>query len=109
MHPKVYLERYIVTDAIVARGRFVKTLALLGVLLIALTGFAQAVHVHSDNSKLPSHECSICSIAHCGVIGTSIYQPIPVMESAIASLTPDVILRSTAVVLSLRIRPPPSL
>ncbi|MGH9513192.1 MAG: hypothetical protein ACRD2U_13755 [Terriglobales bacterium] len=95
-------------DSIPSRKTVTRAITLLGILLVAISGFAQAVHVHPDNSKLPSHECSICSVAHCGVIGTPVYQPVPVVVSSTLCVAPDIILRSTSFVLSLRIRPPPS-
>jgi hypothetical protein len=85
----------------------IRTLGLICVLLVGFSGFAQAVHVHPENSKLPSHECSICSVAHAGVIASATYQPSPVFVRSVLFVAPDVIHQSSGFVFSLRIRPPP--
>ncbi|MGA9039983.1 MAG: hypothetical protein WB421_05555 [Terriglobales bacterium] len=85
----------------------IRTLGLICVLLVGFSGFAQAVHVHNENSKLPSHECSICSVAHAGVIASVTYQPSPVFVRSVLFVAPDVIHQSSGFVFSLRIRPPP--
>jgi hypothetical protein len=86
----------------------IKTLGLICVLLVGFSGFAQAVHVHPDNGKLPSHECSICSVAHSGVIASVTYQPVPVVTRSVLFVAPDAIHQTSSFVFSLRIRPPPS-
>jgi len=86
----------------------IKTLGLICVLLVGFSGFAQAVHVHSDNAKRPSHECSICSVAHSGVIASVTYQPSPVVTRSVLFVAPDAIHQASGFVFSLRIRPPPS-
>ena len=59
------------------------TLSLLCVLLIAFAGFVQSTHVHNDQPNSPSHECSVCSVVHAGVLPYSTTLPIPVIfESA---------------------------
>jgi len=85
----------------------VKALGIVCVLLVCFSGFAQAVHVHNENSKLPSHECSICSVAHAGVIASATYQPSPVFVRSVLFVAPDTIHQSSGFVFSLRIRPPP--
>jgi hypothetical protein len=90
------------------KGWPIKTLGLICVLLVGFSGFAQAVHVHSDNAKLPSHECSICSVAHSGVIASVTYQPSPVVTRSVLFVAPDAIHQTSGFVFSLRIRPPPS-
>jgi hypothetical protein len=85
----------------------VRTLGLICVLLVSFSGFAQAVHVHADNAKLPSHECSICAVAHSGVIASATYQPSPVFVRSTLLVTPDVIHQSSGFIFSIRIRPPP--
>jgi hypothetical protein len=85
----------------------IRTLGLICVLLVGFSGFAQAVHVHADNAKLPSHECSICAVAHSGVIASATYQPSPVFVRSVLFVAPDIIHQTSAFVFSLRIRPPP--
>ena len=88
---------------------YVRALCWLCVLLVTFTGVVQAVHVHPDNSKVPSHECSICSVAHAGVISQAPYRPAPVLVRAVLVAAPDAIYKSSGFVSSLRIRPPPAL
>jgi hypothetical protein len=78
------------------------------ILLVTFTGIVQAVHVHTDNSKLPSHECSICSVAHAGVLSTSVYRPATVFVRTVLTTSPDAVCKSFGFVSSLRIRPPPA-
>jgi hypothetical protein len=85
----------------------IRALGLICVLLVGFSGFAQAVHVHADNAKVPSHECSICAVAHSGVIASATYQPSPVFVRSSLFVTPDVIHQSSGFIFSLRIRPPP--
>src|SRR5580692_11639976 len=90
------------------RTAFLRLLSLTCVLLVAFAGFAQAVHVHSENSKLPSHECSICSIAHAGVLGSSAFQWAPLTGHTVLVVLPETISKSSGFVFFLRIRPPPA-
>jgi hypothetical protein len=85
-----------------------KALPLVCVLLVAISGFAQAIHVHTDDSKLPSHDCSVCSLAHAGVINIAIFNPVPVFTRAELFVAPDAVYQSLAFAFWLRIRPPPS-
>jgi hypothetical protein len=79
------------------------------ILLVTFVGVVQAVHVHTDNSKLPSHECSICSVAHSGILTSAVYRPVPVLVRSVLMLSPEAIGNSFGVIFSLRIRPPPTL
>jgi hypothetical protein len=90
------------------RRAFIRVSSLICVLLVALVGFIQAVHVHVDDSKLPSHECSICAVAHSGVVGQAQYRPVPVVVRTVLVAAPDAAAKSSGVVFSLRIRPPPT-
>jgi len=83
-------------------------LSLLCIGLVAFIGVVQAVHVHADNSKLPSHECSICSVAHAGVLSSAVYRPVPVFVRTVLSASPEVARKSFGFVSALRIRPPPA-
>ena len=85
-----------------------KVLAVLCVLLVALVGGIQASHVHTDNSKLPSHECSMCSVAHAGVINNIVGPPTPSFVRTVLVVASDPISRSLEFVFSLHIRPPPA-
>lgn len=81
---------------------------MLCVLLVAFTGFVQAVHVHTDNSKLPGHECSVCSVAHSGVLNSAVYRPVPLFVRTVLTVLSEVAHNSFGFVSSLRIRPPPA-
>jgi len=83
-------------------------LSLLCILLVTFTGVIQAVHVHTENSKLPSHECSVCSVAHAGVLSSTVYRPAPLFVRSVLVASPDVACKSFGFVSSLRIRPPPA-
>jgi len=85
-----------------------RAICALGVLLIAFAGFVQAVHVHSEDSKLPSHECSICAVAHAGIQATAQYRPVPVFVRTVLVITIAPIAASRGFVSALRIRPPPT-
>jgi hypothetical protein len=87
----------------------VKLLALAGVLLVAFSGFAQAIHVHADDSKLPSHECSLCSVAHSGAVVSVAYQPSPMFTLTELFIAPEAVQQSVGFVFSVRIRPPPTI
>jgi len=90
-----------------ARAGF-KLIALAGVLLVLFSGFAQAIHVHPEDSKLPSHECSLCSVAHSGAVVSVAYQPSPEFVPAPLFVAPEALHQSSGFVFSLRIRPPPA-
>jgi hypothetical protein len=83
-------------------------LSLLCIALVAFIGVVQAVHVHAENSKIPSHECSICSVAHSGVLTSAVYRPVPLPVRAALIVSHDVVSKSSNVILSLYIRPPPT-
>jgi hypothetical protein len=83
-------------------------LSLLCILLVTFTGIVQAVHVHADNSKLPSHECSVCSVAHSGVLSSAVYRPAPLFVRTVVTASPERTRSSFGFVSSLRIRPPPA-
>jgi hypothetical protein len=89
-------------------GKAIRSLHVLCVLLVAISGFAQAIHVHPENSKLPSHECSLCSVAHSGVVTSALYRPAPVFVRTMLFVVPDAVSKSSRFVSSLHIRPPPS-
>jgi hypothetical protein len=90
------------------KSKHLRVISLLCVLLIAFTGTVQAIHVHSDNAKLPAHDCSLCSVAHAGVIGGNVYQLAPVFVGAYTALAPEYSSQSSEPLFSLHIRPPPA-
>src|ERR1700674_1922486 len=86
----------------------IAALSLLCILLVTFVGVVQAVHVHTDSSKLPSHEWSICSVAHSGVLSSTVHRPAPLFVRTVLMVSPDVVCKSSGFVFSLRIRPPPT-
>jgi hypothetical protein len=77
------------------------------VLLVCLTGFITAVHVHPARTSAPERSCSTCALAHAGTVPIELASPVPVLASSGTleelaeqrlSFSPDS---------SLYIRPPP--
>src|SRR5436190_21942092 len=84
-----------------------RSIVLCCVLLIALTGFVSAVHVHSDRSGVPNHSCSVCALAHSGVAPSQAASILPVFaRSALFQASARAPL-SLLLVPSQFIRPPP--
>jgi hypothetical protein len=90
------------------KGALLRTTALICVVLVMFAGFVQAVHSHSEKSKLASHECSVCSVAHAGVLHKAVQNPLPVFTETEAVALTVVSAKSSAAVLVHHIRPPPS-
>lgn len=90
------------------RKRLARSLAVLGVVLVFFIGMVQAVHVHADESSLSHHECSLCSVAHAGVIAVAPHAPLPVVTQTILAVPQNPAHQSLGFASSLRIRPPPS-
>jgi hypothetical protein len=94
------------------RAAFQKWCALLLVLVVALFGFAQAVHLHDllaneDGPNGPPAHCLICVSAHSAPVVTTI-SPLPALAlTAIVLADIDPQLRSCLIVSSKFIRPPP--
>ena len=85
-----------------ARG----AVALLCILLVAVVGIISAVHVHAD-AKLATHSCTLCAVAHAGVIATRAFNPAPRVSKARLLVIPNRAFYSFVLPLSLHIRPPP--
>lgn len=81
--------------------------ALVCVFLILLTGFIAAVHVHPGQAAASDHACSICALAHAGVIPVALGAPVPIFVSSDAFEPAAQTSRSLFFVSSLYIRPPP--
>jgi hypothetical protein len=85
-----------------------KAFALLCVLLVLFAGFAQANHVHAAKSNSPSHECSVCSVAHASSIVQLAHRAIPVFRRSILVIREEVSPKPLLLASFLYIRPPPS-
>jgi hypothetical protein len=86
-----------------------RAVALCCVLLIAMTGFVAAVHVHThaNDSGVPNHSCSVCALAHSGVAPAQVASVVPVFaRSALFQAYAQAPL-SLLLVPSQFIRPPP--
>ena len=84
------------------------TTALLCVLLIFFAGFAQANHVHTNQTSSTNHECSICLVAHAGAILTANYRPVPIFVRSILASFQNPSPKPLLLASFLYIRPPPS-
>jgi hypothetical protein len=75
--------------------------------LVLFIGFVAAVHSHPDNSRADERSCSVCALAHSGVVPVALSAPVPVFASYALYLTRADSPRSLLFVSSLYIRPPP--
>ncbi len=89
-----------------SRGWTHAAVAVCCVVLIALTGFIAAVHVHPDASAV-DHACSICALAHAGVAPAVSASPLPALVGSILALTIAQTPHAIFFVSSQFIRPPP--
>jgi hypothetical protein len=90
------------------RAKPIRIITFICVGLMLFVGIIQAVHVHTENSKLPSHECSVCSVAHAGIIRNAVQNPVPIFVHTESVSIAAVASKSAGVILSFRIRPPPA-
>jgi len=51
-------------EHITRKGALSATLSVLRVLRVLFAAVVQANQAYAGKSKLPSHECSLCSVAH---------------------------------------------
>ncbi len=82
--------------------------ALACVLLALFIGTVAAIHAHPDTSKTPEHSCSICAMAHSGVVAVAVSTPAPIFTSSALQIISAPGLRSLLLISSLYIRPPPA-
>src|SRR2546426_10813535 len=95
-------------DYMARKGALVRAVTLICIVVVMIAASAQASHVHSKNSKLGQHDCSVCSVAHSGVLVTSAYRPAPSFSASTFIHQQSVFLKSFLLASSLHIRPPPS-
>ena len=81
--------------------------AVACILLVLFVGFVAAVHSHPDNSSASERACSVCALAHSGVVPVALGAPVPVFSSYTLYVTRAHSPRSLLFVRSLYIRPPP--
>lgn len=80
--------------------------AVLCILLVVAAGTVSAVHVHVS-AKTATHSCTLCAIAHAGVIGTRGFNPAPRVSRTVLLALPKSAFYSFELAVSLHIRPPP--
>lgn len=81
--------------------------ATLCIGLIFLTGFISAVHFHADSSA-SEKACSVCALAHAGVVPVALGAPAPVFASTETFECAAATSHSLLFVSSIYIRPPPA-
>jgi len=81
--------------------------AVCCVVLIALTGFVAAIHVHPASSGAANHSCSVCALAHAGVAPAISASVLPALVGSIFAMTISRTPHSLILVSSQFIRPPP--
>jgi len=81
--------------------------AVVCILLVLFIGFVSAIHSHSDAARTPEHSCSVCALAHAGVVPVQLSAPVPIFASTALHLTTADSPHSLLLVSSLHIRPPP--
>jgi hypothetical protein len=94
------------------RGRFLKWSALFLVLVVAVFGFVQAVHVHDglatdDNPTSASTHCLICVASHSAPVVTTVSFAPALAHTATVTSVADPQLSSRLSIPSAFIRPPP--
>jgi hypothetical protein len=86
----------------------VKIIAVISISLVLLVSAIQATHVHTEDSKIPSHECTMCSVAHAGILNHVIPPPAPLFVQTSPVVVSEPISNASGFVSSLHIRPPPA-
>jgi len=82
-------------------------MAVCCVLMVALTGFVAAIHIHPDGPGAANHSCSACALAHAGVAPAVSASPVPALVGSILALAISQTPHATLFVSSQFIRPPP--
>jgi hypothetical protein len=84
-----------------------RLVSLLCILLISGLAIAQAVHVHSSDSNLPNHSCTVCSAVHNASQAETVFLFRPAPDDFATIAVRAHLIRSFRIVPSLFIRPPP--
>jgi len=80
--------------------------AVLCILLVLFISFVAVVHSHSVDSNA-DRSCSVCALAHAGVVPVEINAHVPILMPAVISETAAESSHSLLLVSSSYIRPPP--
>jgi hypothetical protein len=90
------------------RARMFRAAAVLCVFLIFLTGFIAAVHFHAAGPGTSDRACSVCALAHSGVVPVISGQQSPILVPSVISEAAPASSHSLLLVSSQFIRPPPA-
>jgi len=78
------------------------------ILLIFLTAFIAAVHFHADQSAPSDRLCSVCALAHAGIVAVELGRQVPIFIPSAVSEPTAATPGSLLLVCSHFIRPPPA-
>ena len=81
--------------------------ALVCIGLVVFTGSLAAIHVHAGHSRISSHPCSVCALAHSGIAPAALGSDLPVLVRTRLIPTSSQTLHSLLVTSAQFIRPPP--
>jgi hypothetical protein len=84
------------------------TLVLVCVSLAFLASAAQVLHAHPITSVAPDHTCTICSVAHAGIIIAPVFSFSIVLSFLHLLAIPQASARPLLTFAGLYVRPPPS-
>jgi len=93
-------------DAWIRTGVY-RAAVVLCVFLILLTGFIAAVHFHSDAPQMSDHSCSVCALAHAGVVPVELLLQAPILVPSLFSGASSESSHSLLLVILQVVRPPP--
>src|SRR5215469_212951 len=82
--------------------------AAVCILLIFVTGFVAAVHYHADQSPASDRLCSVCALAHAGIVPVELGPQVPIFVPSAVSEPTAATPGSLLLVSSHFIRPPPA-
>jgi len=81
---------------------------LLCVVLVLLVSLVAVAHVHAKSVNGQDRSCSVCALAHSGVVTTEVSSPSFAFTSTALNATPAEQVHSLLLRSSLYIRPPPA-
>lgn len=88
--------------------RAYRAAAVVCVFLIVLVGFVAAVHFHSDSGTAADRACSVCALAHAGVLPAELHSQLLIFVPTQISQAAEPALASLLSVSAHSIRPPPA-
>ena len=94
------------TESRLSRLLYVATVCIC-ISLIFLTSFVAVSHFHARDLSSPDRSCSLCALAHAGIVVNNAAVPTPVFAPSILAESPTATQHSLLLVSSHYIRPPP--